>query len=414
MTNASRPEQPDLLTEDDERRSACLRALRLPEPLARVLKSPVESRDFARSWRRIEAQLDAVQPSLPVIMENKRRMWAACAVILGMSATLVVLGWAVGWRTPAVYVEGSREPVGPVAASAHVAEPTAPKLHQEAPPEPMNARLRLVDGASFNGVDATSGSVAVTFEDGSTLLVQKHGSVEPLVMNERDVVLRLKVGAVDVSVVPGGSRRWVVQAGAVSVEVVGTQFTMNRTDDQVAVRVTRGSVLVRSEHLPERVERLRASEALTVITSSDTASPIRSNRLTRPGTVQAGGVSTLLEQADQARLRADWSTARRALERVVKDFSKDPRAPVAAYQLAMVRQRQDASPLALVDAFARALNMASGASMRQDCYWRLLQAQIAAGQGEAAAQTARSALDEFPQGRYSERLRAHLAEGEDE
>lgn len=415
MSSASRPEQPGIISADDECRSECLRALRLPEPLTSVLITPTDAPGLARAWRRIEARLDEVQPPLSAI--RRSRTWGACAAIVAVSAMLVVLGWMADWRVSVVQGIGLGERSGTVTSTTRVDRPSAPRI-QRAPPELANEGLLLRDGAEFNGVDARAGSVALTFEDGSTLSVAKNGAVEPLVMNKRDVILRLKAGTVNVSVVPGGSRRWVVQAGAVSIEVVGTRFTVERTDARVVVHVSRGSVVVRSEHLPERVERLGASEALTVVTSSDTASKAPKKPLPQPkienSISQAGGVSTLLEQADQARLRADWSTAGRALERVVKDFAGDPRAPVAAYQLAMVRQKQGASPTILTGAFARALDMASGASLRQDCYWRLAQAQMDAGQRAAAAQTARSALDEFPDGRYSERLREQLAGGEDE
>lgn len=393
---------------EDECRSECLSAMRLPDPLTRVLKQPAGSTNYPLLWRRVEVQLD--QSSLPAGLGKRTGFgwWQVVAASALGGVILLLLVLTHGGPSMGVVENVINEPQQ---ESAAVEQSLAADVQADVTWSSVgDTGLRLRGGAAFSGIEARSVPKAVTFEDGSSLRLAQHSVVDALVMSARDVVLRLSMGKLVLNVMPDGVRRWTVQAGAVSVEVVGTRFIVERTAERVTVTVSHGTVLVRSEDLPERVERVGAGESLSVdIVSLSSHTDEQTKRTTKSDSQPpVGAVAALLERADRARLQGDWSVARHSLERVVNEFTDDPRAPLAAYQLATVRQSQGAAPEQVAAAFAYALRQNLGTSLRQDCYWRLLQAQIASGQRAASKETARVALEDFPDGRYSRRMREFL------
>ena len=57
-------------------------------------------------------------------------------------------------------------------------------------------------------------------------------------------------GGVRFEVEPDGPRRWTIETGLATVEVVGTVFEVERAPGAVDVRVERGVVVVRGERVP--------------------------------------------------------------------------------------------------------------------------------------------------------------------
>lgn len=401
--------------------SPLLKAAGLRQPLAPLLRSP--SRGAAASWAAIGERLERGEGRCP---RPRAVSSARLALALLVLVSVVALGFGLDLPIPGAGEErqGARRhgersspgaPLSPAAAAPSSAlAPAAPLL--------------LADGRMFTGLDvpqeagsAASGSAPsqrrVQFIDGSSLLGQAGTRVEALAMTERDVVLRLAVGAIDVAVVPGGPRRWIVEAGTLSVEVVGTRFSVVRSSEQADVRVSEGAVLVRSAQLEDGVRRLLAGQELSVPTHADESSPNSAARAAAsataaPGTARRAQVTALLQRADAARVRGDLSRAAVILKQVVQEHPNDPRAGLAAYQAAVVSEQLRSPPAQVVVAFEDALRRAAGASLRQDCYFRLMQAQTRAGQLQASRTTARRALDEYPRGRYAERLNSHLASTE--
>jgi len=227
-------------------------------------------------------------------------------------------------------------------------------------------------------------------------------------MTERDVVLRLVRGVIDVHVIKGGTRRWLVEAGALSVEVVGTRFTVDRSPERVSVRVRQGSVLVRSGKLAERVEQVQAGQEISVPTASEARQVPTANRKP-PVPAERPSVDALFARADRARLDGQLDVASQALARVLQQFPTDARVGLAAYQLAVIKEQQGQAAAEVARAFARALAQAEGASLRQDCHWRLVRVLGRAGSEQASRRAAERALAEYPNGRYADRLRAQLA-----
>ena len=104
----------------------------------------------------------------------------------------------------------------------------------------------------------------VTFDDGSTLTFDDGAYVEVLENTGQALTALLGVGRTRIYVEPGGPRRWTLECGLAQVEVVGTELVVERLADQVRVEVTKGVVLVRSEHLAEGVRRVSAAESVTI------------------------------------------------------------------------------------------------------------------------------------------------------
>ena len=203
---------------EDECRSECLSAMRLPDPLTRVLKQPAGATNYPLLWRRVEVQLD--QSSLPAGLGQRTGFgwWqlVAASVLGGAILVLLVLthgGPSIG-VVQNVINEQQQEP-------AAVEQSLGADVQTDVTRSSVgDTGLRLRGGAVFTGIEARAVPKAVTFEDGSSLRLAQHSVVDALVMSARDVVLRLSMGKLVLNVMPDGVRRWTVQAGAVSVEVV--------------------------------------------------------------------------------------------------------------------------------------------------------------------------------------------------
>lgn len=120
--------------------------------------------------------------------------------------------------------------------------------------------LVLRDGSLRGG--ALMGPV-VSFDDGSHVELED-ARVELLENTGAQVRLWLHRGRTRFDIVPGGPRRWVIESGEVTVEVLGTAFVVEREAHRIRVEVERGSVLVRGADVPEGMRRLGAHESIEV------------------------------------------------------------------------------------------------------------------------------------------------------
>ncbi len=129
-----------------------------------------------------------------------------------------------------------------------------------------------------------------------------------------------------------------------SVEVVGTEFTVERREDHVRVAVRRGIVVVRGEGVSDGVRRLEAGQELDVRTSRPTPLPLGTAEPPEAEVVAAAlpvprfvRVSTglaaaeLLAEADRARMEGDLPRALAALAELVDRHAASPEAPIAAF-----------------------------------------------------------------------------------
>jgi transmembrane sensor len=376
----------------------------------RVLVDPVSERHVSRMWRNIAAKRAAARGQAGVALR-----WAFVGVLLGTLVTLAFVTLPRG---------------GPVAV--------------EPPPAP--GPLRLADGTPFVTVDvAPSGSpAAARLADGSVIQLEPAARIEPLASSATQFVLRLARGRATFSVVPGGPRRWLVEAGLATIEVVGTEFSVFRSPDLVRVEVVHGVVLVRGDTLPDGVVRLGASESVDVHPrraeaprdpSPETRAepdPPPPSAATAPRwrTALAGGsyrdayatlgaeglageasrseaVEDLFDLADIARLSGHAAEAVLPLERLLSLHAGSTRAPIAALTLGRIelelRQPRDASAH-----LEHALRLGVPKGLEEDAFVRLVQAYSEAGERAAARRVGDDSARRYPNGRRSAEVQAWL------
>jgi transmembrane sensor len=373
---------------------------RLEFPLKGMLRDPTEEPALRRIWERIDGRL-------PDARRRRRRLALATLVVASAAVVaLVMMG------------------------------------HRDAGP------LRLVDGRALAAVDASSGGARLALSDGSTIELGGGARFEPLETSGTTFLGVLQKGSASFDVRPGGPRRWQVECGLATVEVVGTRFSCERAPGRLRVSVQRGVIVVRGERVADRARRLAAGESLDVVeapapspqlaeaeaepsadvaaadappgpadepvTARDARAPWRElARRGRPGEAFAAlgaegvrretrrlGVADLLALADVARLSGHPVEAVAPLERVLADFAHDPQAPLAAFALGRLELDALDRPRAAAIALERALALGVPRSLREDVEARLVEAYDRAGARGRARSAAESYVRAFPDGRH--------------
>ncbi|HEU5074771.1 MAG TPA: FecR family protein, partial [Polyangiaceae bacterium] len=134
-----------------------------------------------------------------------------------------------------------------------------------------NSPLRLSSGELPAALIAEATPRSVELSDGSSIRVDQQSRLEVVSNDAATFVTALSRGSATFEVNPKAKRRWVVEVGLTSVEVVGTRFTVTRNESEVTVAVTKGLVLVRGDTVPGGQQRLGAGQALRASTSLRTA-----------------------------------------------------------------------------------------------------------------------------------------------
>jgi transmembrane sensor len=201
----------------------------LPSPLApALLEEDALGKSRARMWREVRAR----------VHRKGRRRTLRLATLGGFSLAGALAVWALLFLT-------LRSPA-----------PTADRGASHA--------LLVADGRPLDALETSEKPLTVRLGDDSEIRLAAKSRIEPLTSTGSRFELLLARGSAEFSVTPGGPRRWLVEAGAARVEVVGTVFRVTRGATSVRVSVSRGSVLVRGENVPGWVQRLNAGEHLTV------------------------------------------------------------------------------------------------------------------------------------------------------
>jgi len=231
----------------------------LPVPLTSVLRSGDAVNERSRLWRGIREKRTARQNRA----DGSRSSWKWPALGFGLATAIFAIGFVTGVLPPA-------------SRSAQVAVVPA---------------LTLSDGKAVRPMDASEGPRVIRLADASEIRLDKGASVEPLLSSGSRFELLLRHGSAEFSVTPHGPRRWVIEAGLATVEVVGTVFRVERKADGVSVSVSRGTVLVRGEGVPDRVQRLTAGGSISVGRSVRT--PVQAPGAEAEGPDTAAGETSL-------------------------------------------------------------------------------------------------------------------------
>jgi transmembrane sensor len=237
--------------------------------------------------------------------------------------------------------------------------------------------------------------------DGSTAsAVADQTRLVALVDTPAAVTVAVEQGGALFDVVSDPSRAFHVKVGELTIDVVGTRFTVHRLDPHVRVAVERGRVRVGSREL------VAGQSGLFPIA----AAPVDWRELARGGdfdgawrALSSGAAvrddpGDLLLATDVARSTGHPADAVRNLDRLLTAFSADARAPLAAFTLGRVQLDDLGSPREAAESFARARALDENGPLAEDALGREVEAWSRAGDGERAREAARLYLSRFPNG----------------
>lgn len=302
--------------------------------------------------------------------------------------------------------------------------------------ERESERLALVSGAAPAVLIADDQPRAPRFEDGSTVSLSRGSRLEVLRNDGRSFVTALRRGDATFDVKPGGSRHWIIEAGELTVEVVGTHFRVVRQSHGTSVDVQRGVVIVRGERVPDGSLRLTAGQrfqlqaagqegseptsapplaastpgmepsAATARGDEPPKAPAGSSSMAAPlprTPEEADQVAQSLHAADLARARRDPAAAAAQFEAAWRAASPgDPRRGLAALSLARLLMTTNPPQAAQV---LRSSLSDMPQALLEDAMARLVEAESRSGNAAAAAHAAQEYQRRFPSGQ-----RAHEVE----
>jgi transmembrane sensor len=277
----------------------------------------------------------------------------------------------------------------------------------------------------------------VRFADGSRVVRAAEAALRVSAAGPSLARVDLAAGRARFEIARRPGRTFRVDAGAVTVEVLGTAFFVERAADRAQVGVSHGRVMVR---WPGGSRTLAAGEAgwFPPATAPATAAaptaaapgaaplevappprprppaapPGAWRRLARAGQharaydalEAAGGAGAvkdepadLLLAADVARLGGHPARAVAPLRALVARFPRDPLAPVAAFTLGRLLAAE--APAQAARAFEDARRLAPTGGLAEDALARAAEAWARAGDEGRARALARAYLEAYPRGR---------------
>ena len=370
---------------------------KLPTPIRELLDERQRDADVRRMWQQLEAKrIRGRHPSF------RRAAWllAFASALVGAALVFIVM---------------------------RRAEP--PVLH-------------FADGRDVPRSIQTSAS-PVLFDDGSRIDLGSTARLDLLESTPRTFAVALRYGEARFKVTPGGPRSWKIECGPVTVEVVGTQFTLTREDGRLRVSVEHGAVLVSGPPVPDHIVRLGASDTIVIPLSSPAESASAESESHLPAMVAeappqasagAAGVErprgppaapsaivaaaapdsgaphaaaeppqitarAWLAVADDARVAGRFQEAAQILENVVSSYAADPSAPLAEFSLGRLYLDSLGNPALAATHLSRALDRGLPASLTQDAFARLVEAHARSGNHGAANEVAERFRALYPTGR---------------
>lgn len=366
--------------------------------------------DTVRALQRVHPQWDSARTER-LLTATHRRLERRRVARGALVASALVLG------------------IGGLALALLAPQRAAPSAAAPAP----SASIAPTERAAARVVRFLDGSVVQLGAPDSSLKVQE-------VSKER-VALELEQGDGHFHVTSRPERSFVVRAGNVTIEVVGTEFDVAIRGARTRLAVSQGVVRVDWAHAsanlgagaqgwfpPDDQARpvessppsggYRPTEAATPASARRGADPRQSYReqidrndysaafstMDRDPAVVGTSVPELMLAADVARLGGHPARAIPYLQRVVDRHPSHPQAPLAAFTLGRIfvgmGQNERAEKL-----FAKAGGLAPDGQLAEDALARQVRSAVRAGDRAEAQRLGREYLLRFPQGRRTEEVR---------
>ncbi|MFM2419573.1 MAG: hypothetical protein RL385_4296 [Pseudomonadota bacterium] len=352
-----------------------------PRPSADALATPIGD--------------ERLQYNLQGVRTRQERLRVRRAQLRASAVTALLLLGAVAIRQTAMY--GPQQ-----VAPALVAQGSGLERLGEPPVSAPAEEVRLADGSRIFAGRGAHVSVA-----------------EQSKVRTRSV---LHGGWARYEVTPGLARAFEVEAGPLTVLVVGTGFTVARHGDAARVKVHHGRVLVKSSLLPEGGVELGAGEDVNVerIPAQAAESPVAdlpAVALPHPPEriaqrVTPSSLHTILARADALRMQKRWKAAAALLRSALTPASRDPDMGLLLLTLAQLELDSLDAPGLAAKHFDEAVASASLPPALQEHAMALsAQAYARAGAKAEADRRAEAYRTAYPRGRYLGLIRGALGQG---
>lgn len=343
--------------------------------------------------------------------ERAIRRRSTVTAMVGAAAACLLMGgaWWMGTRTgvpeaslPASVASPARDAVGELARRPEVAPPI--EVRHSAPnpapiPVPGTAEIALANGSVFRA--APGAAVSACGDD--------------------DIERCLQVDDGTVIFEPAAASPLSVRAGGMQVRADGSRFVVTVTrkvagaSPRVKLRVETGAVEVfRGDEAPVELAagasvsfdgswardeaRPDAPAKIADGREATTGAPPRNPAADDAGQAVADPVpQSLWSRAKEARRSGDHEAAARAYAELLDAHADDPKAGLAALELARLRMDTLDDVAGAIAPLRRALRERR-ASIREDALARLVRAHADLGHDEACRQRRREYLDTFPDG----------------
>ncbi len=264
-----------------------------------------------RIWTRVEGALEGKVEHMSQVRRAPRRSSSLAYAFAAMAAVAALVLFAVLRRDPQ-----------PRAADA----------------------LRVPAGGAFESETKLS--------DGSVLMPSPGTRVEVLRSTNAEFATLQRRGRCRYSVTPGGPRKWTIETDLATVEVLGTIFTVDRSEEGLTVSVERGRVFVRGGSRAETlgpgesfyVDAARAASPRSAgadsgaVEASHDEAPVGPDTVTPARAIAANHLAASAEEVLLIAARQPPAKAAEELERWLTLAPRDASWSVVALRLATLLQ----------------------------------------------------------------------------
>jgi transmembrane sensor len=275
---------------------------------------------------------------------------------------------------------------------------------------PETRKETLAPVATASQVSTPPGVESVQLSDGSHMTVDSGARYQIAEQVPNRIRILQLAGRISYEVIRGLEREFTVQAADIRVQVTGTRFVVNLSEDWVDIHVDAGRIEVNDG---TRITPFLAGEDLRVHawhvpssrpTNGQGSSAPTDSQAPTPSRVANETAASLLTRADKARMAGRVSEAIDLLQSLVSRYPTDSRLPVALFTLGRLEAGQQRYAAAAGD-FARC-RRASAGSLAEDALAEEATVRKQAGSVNEARALARQYVEQYPKGTHSKRMRA--------